>query len=134
MDAATSQLVRQRAGNRCEYCHLPQEFSGLRFHIEHIIARQHGGTDELANLALACPECNFHKGTNLTGVDPDTGRVTPLYDPRRDRWTDHFLPAEASIFGQTAAGRATARLLEMNTGERLRLRHHLLRLGLLPPA
>lgn len=70
MDAATVQLVRQRAGNRCEYCLLPQEFSGLRFHVEHIVARQHRGTDDADNLALACPECNCHKGTNLSGVDP----------------------------------------------------------------
>jgi 5-methylcytosine-specific restriction endonuclease McrA len=72
MDAATGELVRQRAGNLCEYCHLPQVFSGLRFHIEHIVPRQHGGTDDPGNLALACPECNFRKGTNLTGIDPDT--------------------------------------------------------------
>ena len=33
MDAATGELVRERAGNLCEYCHLPQVFSGLRFPI-----------------------------------------------------------------------------------------------------
>ncbi len=86
MDAATSQLVRQRAGNRCEYCHLPQDFSDLRFHVEHIVPRQHRGADNLDNLALACPECNLHKGTNLTGIDPDTNQVTPLFHPRRDKW------------------------------------------------
>ena len=131
MDAATSQLVRQRAGGLCEYCRLPQDFSGLRFHIEHIVARQHDGTDTPANLALACPECNFHKGTNLTGVDPDTGQVTPLYHPRRDRWDEHFLRIEANIDGRTAVGRVTARLLEMNTGDRVRLRRRLLQLDLL---
>ena len=52
MDAVTGQTVRERAGNRCEYCRLPQEFSALQLHIEHIIARQHGGLDELENLAL----------------------------------------------------------------------------------
>src|SRR3989442_4636901 len=46
MDVATNQLVRQRAADRCEYCRLPEEFSGLRFHIEHIVARQHGGSDD----------------------------------------------------------------------------------------
>lgn len=131
MDAATSQFVRQRAGNRCEYCRFPQEFSGLRFHIEHIVARQHGGADAPDNLALACPECNFHKGTNLTGVDPDTGQVTPLYHPRRDRWEDHFSRVDANIVGQTPLGRATTRLLEMNTGDRVRLRRPLLRLRVL---
>lgn len=131
MDAATVQLVRQRAGNRCEYCHLPQEFSGLRFHVEHIVARKHRGSDDTENLALACPECNCHKGTNLSGVDPDAGKVTELFHPRRDRWADHFRIIEGSIVGRTPTGRTTAWLLEMNAGERLRMRQRLFRLGLL---
>jgi hypothetical protein len=129
MDAATSQLVRQRAGNRCEYCRLPQELSGLRFHIEHIIARQHGGTDNPDNLALACPECNFHKGTNLSSIDPDTSKITTLFNPRRDRWDENFSREGANIIGKTPVGRTTAWLFEMNSGDRLRLRRLLLRLG-----
>ena len=131
MDAATSQLVRQRAANRCEYCRLPEEFSGLRFHIEHIVARQHSGADDPDNLALACPECNFHKGTNLTGIDPGTGQVTRLFHPRRDRWEDHFARDEANLVGKTPVGCTTASLLGMNTGDRFRLRRFLLELGLL---
>jgi hypothetical protein len=103
MDAATGEVVRERAGTLCEYCHLPQGFSGLRFHIEHIVPRQHGGTDDTSNLALACPECNFRKGTNLTGIDPDTRQVTPLFHPRRDRWNDHFALVDGSI-GRTNLG------------------------------
>ena len=131
MDAATNQFVRQSAGNRCEYCHLPQEFSGLRFHIEHIVARQHRGTDATDNLALACPECNLHKGTNLSGVDPDTGTVTLLFHPRRDRWANHFTIVDGSIVGKTPTGRTTAWLLEMNATERVRMRQTLLKLGVL---
>lgn len=130
MDTATIQFVRERAKNRCEYCRLPERFSSHRFHIEHIIARQHGGQPEGANLALACPECNFYKGTNLTGIDPDTGLLTPLFHPRKDNWGDHFSLIEADIIGQTPAGRTTAWLLEMNTGDRVRLRKLLLRLGI----
>jgi hypothetical protein len=132
MDAAAAQLVRLRAGNRCEYCALPQEFSSLRFHTEHIIARQHGGSDHPDNLALACPECNFHKGTNLSSMDPDTSQPTSLFHPRRDRWDQHFAhDEEANIIGKTPVGRTTAWLLEMNTGDRLRFRRMLLQLGLL---
>jgi hypothetical protein len=131
MDAATSQLVRERAGNRCEYCQLPQAFSALWFHIEHIIARQHGGTDDQENLALACPECNFHKGTNLSSIDPDTGKTTPLFHPRQDLWNDHFSRDEAILIGKTPVGRTTAWLLEMNSGDRLRLRRMLFQSGLL---
>jgi hypothetical protein len=131
MDSATSDLVRQRAGQRCEYCRLPQHASALRFHVEHIIARQHGGADDAANLALACPECNFQKGTNLSGIDPDTGRITPLFHPRKDSWEAHFARDASRIVGKTDTGRTTVWLLEMNTGDRLRWREMLSQLGLL---
>ena len=131
MDSATSDLVRQRARNRCEYCRLPQRASALRFHIEHIVARQHGGTDAAGNLALACPECNFRKGTNLSGIDPDTGILTPLFHPRRAQWAEHFARVGARIVGKTATGRTTVWLLEMNTGDRLRWREMLLHLDML---
>lgn len=130
MDSATDHFVRQRAENRCEYCHLPQGFSILRFHIEHIVARQHGGNDAVENLALACPECNFHKGTNLSSIDPDTGKPSVLFDPRRHRWNEHFAIDNSNIVGKTPIGRTTAWLLEMNSGERLRLRRMLLQRGL----
>jgi 5-methylcytosine-specific restriction endonuclease McrA len=73
MDVKLRQFVRMRAAQHCEYCGLPQEFSELRFHIEHVTSRQHGGDDDADNLALACPDCNFRKGPNLTGIDPNTG-------------------------------------------------------------
>ena len=58
MDAATRRLVRARAGNRCEYCGLPQDESPLAaLQIEHVIPKKHGGTDDPDNLALACIDC-----------------------------------------------------------------------------
>lgn len=101
MEPALRELVRARAGARCEYCHLPQHFSELKFHIEHIIPRQHGGPEEAENLALACPDCNLHKGPNLTGVDPGTKRVARLFHPRQDNWAEHFLQDGAHIRGKT---------------------------------
>jgi hypothetical protein len=131
MHSAISDLVRQRARHRCEYCRLSQNTSALRFHIEHVIDRQHGGTDDDANLALACPECNFQKGANLAGIDPDTGALTRLFHPRQQQWEDHFFRDGARIVGRTATGRITVWLLEMNTGDRLRWRELLSELGLL---
>src|SRR5436190_24370619 len=91
MNPATRAAVRERAGNRCEYCQLHQEDSPLApLHIEHIVPRFHGGSDELDNLALACVDCNLRKGPNLTGIDPDTKQVTELFHPRRQQWPDHF--------------------------------------------
>ena len=122
MDAELRQFVRTRAAYQCEYCRLPQEFSELRFHIEHIVPRQHGGADHLDNLALACPHCNLQKGPNLTGIDPQTGEVIRLFDPRRDVWFEHFRFDIVEIIGLTSKGRATASLFEMNHPERLRVR------------
>jgi 5-methylcytosine-specific restriction endonuclease McrA len=82
--------VRRRAGHRCEYCRLPEEAFTRPFHIEHIVAKQHGGKTQAENLALACWYCNLKKGPNLTGIDPESATVVVLFHPRRDRWSDHF--------------------------------------------
>src|SRR5213593_97767 len=89
MKPSTRASVQERAGHRCEYCQLHQEDSPLAvMHVEHIIPRIHGGTDDLDNLALACIDCNLHKGPNLVGIDPETERVTDLFHPKRHRWED----------------------------------------------
>lgn len=124
-------VVRERAGRRCEYCHLPDVLpETLRFHLEHVVARQHGGATVLENLAWACQRCNERKGPNLTGVDPDTSAVARLFHPRQDRWDDHFWLDGLRIAARTAVGRATAWLLTMNSPERLRWRQALRRHGL----
>jgi len=113
--------VRQRR-NRCEYCLLPQGHSDLNHHVEHIVARQHGGTDRLSNLALACHRCNLRKGPNLTGIDPVSGEVVRLFHPRNERWEDHFRWIGVRIDGITPIGRATVGVLAMNDARRLDLR------------
>ena len=128
MDAATAERVRQRAALRCEYCRVPEELSALRFHVEHIIARQHGGTDDESNLALACPDCNWHKGTNLTSIDPETGLLTALFHPRQHSWTAHFSVEDTHLKGLTAIGRTTVWLLDWNGAARLHHRAWLVRL------
>ncbi|MDP1590836.1 MAG: HNH endonuclease signature motif containing protein [Prosthecobacter sp.] len=123
IDAAIKQRVRQRAGDRCEYCRLPQIYEpGRRFHIEHIIAKRHRGADDLGNLALSCRLCNAHKGTNLAGMDPDTDVLTRLFHPRNDHWQEHFCINGVLIAGITDIGRTTVWLLEMNLDSRLELR------------
>ena len=122
MDGATKASVRKRAGDCCEYCRLPQEASHYTFHIEHVVARQHRGSDELDNLALACSRCNGFKGPNLTSVDPDSDEVVPLFHPRRDIWEQHFQMRGGEIVGTTPCGRATVELLLMNAPERVELR------------
>jgi hypothetical protein len=129
MDAGTRRWVRERAGDRCEYCRLHQRNSELVHHIEHVVARQHGGTDDIDNLALACHRCNLHKGPNLSGIDPSTGIVEELFHPRWDQRNDHFAFREAHIEGLTPSGRATVEVLVLNDARRLELRQELLGLG-----
>ncbi|MGD0296243.1 MAG: HNH endonuclease [Bryobacteraceae bacterium] len=129
MDAGTRRLVRERARERCEYCRLHQRNSEFLHHIEHVIARQHGGSDEVDNLALACHRCNLHKGPNLSGVDPLTNAVEILFHPRRDHWPEHFEFRGAYLEGLTPARRVTVEVLALNDARRLELRRELLALG-----
>ena len=123
MKAAVRQLIRDRAGNRCEYCHLHQDDSPLAaLHIEHIRPQKHGGTDDPANLCLACIDCNLHKGANLTGIDPSTDAIVQLFNPRQTEWASHFVWKDTFIVGLTAVGRVTVRVLDLNGEDRLDLR------------
>ena len=108
MTEALRQQVRERAGRRCEYCHLPDWLPPLEpFHLEHIVARQHGGETNLDNLAWACHRYNHHKRPNLTGVDASTREIAPLFHPRRDVWTMHLMLRGSELVGLTPIGRAT---------------------------
>jgi hypothetical protein len=130
IDQALRSLVHLRAGGLCEYCRLPQAVSPFaRFHVEHIIARQHGGPTEAANLALACGACNHQKGPNIAGLDPETGQLVPLYHPRRDRWSEHFSWQGTTVVALTPIGRVTVQLLAMNDRERIEIRDELRSLG-----
>ena len=122
METATRAEVRARAGERCEYCRIHQRHYVLTFHVEHIVARQHGGSDDGANLAWACHFCNRYKGPNLAGLDPDTGHLTRLFHPRTDVWTTHFHVQAGRIVGRTPEGRTTVQVLNMNQPERVRTR------------
>jgi hypothetical protein len=127
-----TEVVRLRASNRCEYCHLPQAAYRRPFHMEHIIARQHGGSTELENLALACWNCNLKKGPNISGIDPKSGCVTTLFHPRKDEWSEHFsplvgalMPMGVALVGLTPVGRATVQVLGLNEEMRQMIRYEL---------
>ena len=135
MDAATRARVWGRADHRCEYCRIHQDDEPFyRLHVEHIVAKQHGGTDDADNLALACHHDNDHKGPNLTGIDPETGKVVRLFHPRRQRWSRHFRFEGPVIVGRTQCGRATVAVLALNAADRVELRAELIAAGRFPPA
>ena len=123
VNESTKTQVRERAGFCCEYCQLKQEDSPLAvLHVEHVIPKKHRGGDELNNLALACIDCNLHKGPNLTGLDPENGEITPLFNPRNQIWSEHFKWQGVLIVGLTACGRTTIGVMNMNSEDQLGLR------------
>lgn len=121
IDRALRRWIRQRAENRCEYCGCHQDdlpFATL--HVDHVISRQHGGTDDESNCSLACHWCNFHKGPNIaTHVD---GQLVPLFHPRQQKWDEHFAIERDQIIGVTPIGRGTVELLNMNDEDRREFR------------
>jgi hypothetical protein len=109
---ATRSEVEHRAQHRCEYCR--KRFLAERAEVEHIIPRARGGTDSLANLALACARCNSNKSTAADVIDPLYRTTEELFHPRRDCWTEHFKITTDGPVGTSARGRATAALLFQN--------------------
>jgi hypothetical protein len=127
-DEATARHVRARAKGRCEYCRLPAARVTLAFETEHVIPKQHGGSDAVGNLAFACLHCNRHKGPNLAGIDRvASGRkLVGLFDPRRHRWEYHFAFDGPRIVGKTPIGRVTVAVLNMNDPLMVMLRAELM--------
>ncbi|MGC1720902.1 MAG: HNH endonuclease signature motif containing protein [Isosphaeraceae bacterium] len=130
MAATRTQLVRERAAGRCEYCRLPQKATSVPFETDHIISRKHGGRTVASNLAIACWYCNSFKGSEISGLDPQTRKLTRLFHPRRHKWSHHFCYEGSVLIGQTAIGRTTIRVLQINCEETVTLRESLIAEGL----
>ena len=113
---AARRALRERAGYLCEYCHSPERLSANRFTVEHVIPKSLGGSDELDNLALACRRCNERRYNFLAGFDPETQQVAPLFNPRHQKWGEHFIWREQGVVieGITPTGRATCARLDLN--------------------
>ncbi len=126
---STRAAVRERALGRCEYCGVPEGFSQFLHQVDHIMPPRHLGTDAFTNLAFACFNCNNAKGTDIATVDADSEERVWLFNPRQQNWNDHFRVDDGTISGLSPEGRATARLLEMNIVEQVRLRRELKRIG-----
>jgi hypothetical protein len=90
--------------------------SSDRFTIDHLVPQSLGGSDEPDNLALACSRCNQRRYNFTTGIDPVTQREIPLFNPRNQKWADHFLWTVdgLKIVGITPTGRATCSRLDLN--------------------
>ncbi len=126
LPTALRNQVRQRANFRCEYCRLAEVDAFLPHEPDHIIAEKHGGSSTPENLACSCYDCNRFKGSDIASVDPFTGKVVPLFDPRTQSWGRHFKASGPAITGRTTTGRATAKLLKFNLPARIEVRQLLL--------
>lgn len=113
---STRRVVRERARRRYEYCHADERWQFIRFTIDHVVPQSVGGPDDAENLALACRNCNERRGSRLEGRDPETWTFVPLFNARRERWSEHFVwdPAGLRIIGRTPTGRATVEQLALN--------------------
>jgi hypothetical protein len=71
-----------------------QRIRTLVGHIDHVISEKHGGK---------------------------TQEVIPLFNPRKDRWGDHFhlAPDGITILPLTPVGEVTIRVLQLNESSRL---------------
>jgi len=127
--------ICQRARYLCEYCHASEQWQYVRFTVDHVIPLARGGTDTSDNLAWACFHCNRRKSDRLTAVDPISGEEVPLFNPRRDRWDEHFIWSAdgLSIIGLTPTGRATVVALALNRAWAIDIRAADLAVGRHPP-
>ena len=132
MGSSLRDCVRDRARYRCEYCQLHEDDSDyLSFHVDHVIARQHGGTDDPEYLCFAFPECNWAKGPNLTGLFE--GKLYPLFNPRKQSLSRHFYWDQTILVGKTMSGRVTVQVLNINETSLFMLSENLLFEGRFPP-
>ena len=128
--------VARRAADCCEYCLCQRRYSSDPFAVEHVKPRSLGGKTRLPNQALSCHGCNGFKHAHVDGPDPATGRLAPLFHPRRDHWDEHFRWSDdyTLIIGITPTGRTTVELLQLNREGVVNLRRALRAIGAHPPA
>ena len=112
----TRQQIIVEAAYRCEYCKTSSRLIGMPLIMEHILPHSLGGSDDRANLAAACYRCNEFKGVKTHANDPETGQLSPLFNPRDQIWREHFtwVNGGTHITGLTPVGRATALALRLN--------------------
>lgn len=127
--------VRIDAGHRCGYCRSDERITGNLLSIEHIVPVAADGVTERENLWCSCRECNERKGAQVTAADPDSGEIVALFNPRTQRWAEHFHWSEDGLFvlGMTPIGRATVIALHLNRPLQLVARQRWVVVGWHPP-
>lgn len=127
--------ISEQANYRCGYCLTNQHIVGTLMEIDHIVPIALGGANEEYNLWLACAACNAYKNDRTVAIDPVSQVETPIFNPRTQKWTEHFQWVEGGrlIEGVTPIGRATIVLLNLNRQELVTSREYWIRAGWHPP-
>ena len=119
VNAELRRLVQSQAEGLCEYCLIAEDDTGLGCEVDHIISEKHDGATREENLAMACVFCNSAKGSDVGSIIPETGAFIRFFNPRTDRWSEHFFLKDYRIEPLTVIGRVTVRILQFNSVERL---------------
>lgn len=127
--------VAEQAMHRCGYCLTREEVVGMPMEIDHLIPEVLGGLTEEDNLWLACSCCNDSKGSRIAAPDAVSGEVVRLFDPRHQRWGEHFAWSKGGdmILGLTPTGRATVEALRLNRPALVKARQAWVSVGWHPP-
>jgi hypothetical protein len=133
--AEIRERVAEKSRYRCGYCLTSQLASGSKMQMDHLQPYSAGGATNEFNLWLACVDCNSARSNRIAGVDPVEMSIAALFNPRDNRWTDHFEWAEGGIFivGRTPIGRATVAALNLNREHLVSSRAEWIRVGWHPP-
>lgn len=122
--------VKRRAGHSCEYCLLHEKLSFFTHEIDHIISLKHGGSNDVDNLAYSCSVCNRNKGSDIGSIL--NGDYLRFFNPRLDKWNEHFFIEDGIILALTPIGEVTVRILQVNVYERIMERRAFVEAGLYP--
>lgn len=129
------EAVVTRAAKCCEYCKSQDKYSPTAFTIDHVIPESLDGTSDFDNLAYACFLCNRLKSNKLKVFDSITDKWVPLFNPRQNTWSGHFVWNEdtTQIIGITAVGRSTVNELKLNREKLIEYRSCIIPFGTHPP-
>jgi hypothetical protein len=132
ISAELRKRVRERARNLCEYCLLHEDDTHFGCQVDHIISEKHGGQTEADNLAYACTFCNQYKGSDIASIVQETKALVRLFNPRLEKWREHFRLEQNHILSRTDIGKVTVALLRLNDKDRVFERQELHAIGRYP--
>ncbi len=132
VSAELRRQVATRADGLCEYGLIHERDTILGCTVDHIVSEKHSGPTAAENLAFACAPCNRAKGSDVGSLVAGCNAFVRFFNPRADRWSEHFQLDGVHIKPLTPIGVATTQILGMNRSERIEERRALIAAGKYP--